>query len=78
MPSNSAVFIDHYKVLGLSTTNYTQEEIKKAYRKKALKWHPDRNKSPEAEEKFKRVSPPLSGQTSLSFPQHLTFFNEEC
>jgi curved DNA-binding protein CbpA len=78
MSSNSTTFVNHYKVLGLSTTNYTQEEIKKAYRKKAIKWHPDRNKSPEAEEKFKKVSPPLSSQTSPSLPQHLTLFNEGC
>jgi len=40
---------------GISPTA-TQDEIKKAYRKAALKWHPDKNKSPQAAEKFKDCS----------------------
>jgi DnaJ-class molecular chaperone len=37
--------------------NATEEQIKKAYRKLSLKWHPDKNKgSKEAEEKFKEIS----------------------
>lgn len=34
----------------------TDAEIKKAYKKKSLKVHPDKNKAPEAQEAFKRLS----------------------
>ncbi|MEM3637891.1 MAG: molecular chaperone DnaJ [Conexivisphaerales archaeon] len=46
---------DYYEILGVPR-NATKDEIKAAYRKLALQYHPDRNKSPEAEEKFKEIS----------------------
>ncbi|MDO8583489.1 MAG: DnaJ C-terminal domain-containing protein [bacterium] len=46
---------DYYEILNVSK-NATSDEIKKAYRKLALQYHPDRNKTKEAEEKFKEVT----------------------
>ena len=40
---------NYYEVLGVPK----EQDIKKAYRKLALKYHPDKNSAPDAEEKFK-------------------------
>lgn len=48
--------MDYYQTLGVAK-GATQEEIKKAYRKLALQYHPDKNAgNKEAEEKFKKIS----------------------
>jgi DnaJ-class molecular chaperone len=47
--------MNYYEVLGVPKTA-TQPEIKSAYRKLALEWHPDKNKSKEAVDKFKEIN----------------------
>ncbi|KAI9277658.1 DnaJ domain-containing protein [Sporodiniella umbellata] len=67
MPST----IEYYRVLGL-TEDASDNDIKKAYRKLALKYHPDKNKSPEAEDKFKHIS---EAYEVLSDPKKRKLYN---
>ncbi len=46
---------DYYEILGVNK-NSSIEEIKKKFRKLALEFHPDRNKAPDASEKFKEIN----------------------
>ncbi len=64
---------DFYEVLGVSSTA-SVDEVKSAYRKAALKWHPDRNpeNKAEAEEKFREAT---EAYTVLSDPQKREMFD---
>ncbi|WP_049059300.1 molecular chaperone DnaJ [Enterococcus faecium] len=63
---------DYYEVLGLSK-GASEDEIKKAYRKLSKKYHPDINKEPDAEEKFKEVS---GAYEILSDPQKRAAYDQ--
>ncbi len=56
---------DYYQLLGVSKTA-TADELKKAYRKLALQYHPDKNKTKEGEAKFKEIN---NAYEVLSDPQ---------
>ncbi|XP_068696076.1 dnaJ homolog subfamily B member 4-like [Montipora capricornis] len=63
---------DYYEILDIPR-NASEEEIRKAYRKMALKFHPDKNKSSEAEEKFKEIA---EAYEVLSDPQKREVFDK--
>ena len=46
---------DYYEVLGIPR-DADAKAVKQAYHRLAMKWHPDRNRSPEAEERFKEIA----------------------
>lgn len=63
---------DYYKMLGIAK-GATEDEIKKAYRKMALRYHPDKNKSPGATDKFKEIA---EAYDVLSDPQKKEVFDK--
>ena len=63
---------DYYEVLGLSK-GASEDDIKKAYRKLAKKYHPDINKAADAEEKFKEIN---EAYEVLSDPQKKATYDQ--
>lgn len=61
---------DYYSILGLQR-GASKDEIKKAYRRLAMQWHPDKNPAPEARQKFMQITEAydglMSGKTFASF-----------
>ena len=63
---------DYYDVLGISK-GASEDEIKKAYRKLAKQYHPDVNKAPDAEAKFKEIN---EAYEVLSDPQKKATYDQ--
>ena len=63
---------DYYSILGVKK-GASDDELKKAYRKMALKFHPDKNKSPGAEDKFKEIG---EAYDVLSDPQKRSVYDQ--
>nr|CAG4640775.1 EOG090X049L [Eulimnadia texana] len=64
---------DPYAVLGVSRRSSSQD-IRKAYKKLAKEWHPDKNKSPEAESKFVEVN---KAYELLSDPERKKYYDQK-
>ena len=63
---------DYYEILCL-TKGATEDQIKKSYRKLALKFHPDKNKAPNSTEAFKKISQAFA---CLSNPEKKKIYDE--
>lgn len=71
------VSTEYYDLLGIPTTA-TQDDIKKAYRKKAIRYHPDKNPNdPTAEERFKKISEAYQILSDPKLRKHYNEYGEE-
>lgn len=67
---------DYYSVLGVPR-NASAEDIKKAYKRQALLFHPDKNKNQGAEEQFKKISEAYSVLTDANKRRIFDTYGEE-
>jgi len=63
---------DYYDILGI-TKETSNDDIKRAYKKLAIKFHPDKNKSPKAEEAFKKIA---TAYQTLTDPKKRELFDK--
>lgn len=64
---------DYYEILGV-TKDASERQIKKAFHKLAMKYHPDKNKSPDAEAKFREIA---EGESSALLCWHYRWLHEQ-
>ena len=62
---------DYYRILGVKQ-NATDDEIRKAYRRKAMEYHPDRNSSPDSQEMFIRITEAYEYLISHPYRRNIT------
>jgi curved DNA-binding protein CbpA len=67
---------DFYQILGVEKTA-TDDEIKKAYRKLALRVHPDKNRAPESQDAFKKVGQAYANLSDAQKRRHYDMTGQE-
>lgn len=72
-PPPSPLCLDHYAVLGVPSDS-NEEEIRRAYKRLALRYHPDKNSDADAEEKFKQIA---QAYEVLTDPQKRSAYDQQ-
>ena len=67
---------DYYEILGVDRTA-SEKDIKKAFRKLAIKYHPDKNKESDAEEKFREIAKAYDTLSDKDKRKHYDQFGED-